>query len=299
MKYKYLKCCPVCDSEIFNDLKGFESCYLSKCKVCSFVFDKRIPSKEELYEHYKVYAYSDLKPISRETVKSYNRLLDEFEKYRHTGNILDMGCGQGDFLVEAKKRNWKVYGTEYSESAVNLCESRDIIMSKNDLDIDVFPGIDFDIITSFEVIEHINNPQKMMKLVDNKLNAGGLFYCTTPNFNALLRYFEKEDFKMIVYPEHISFYTKKSLKFLGNKYGFKILKTLTTGIDLGRLIALIKSKKVFEYSANRQNIKATNENIRDLAGSNRFIGMIKGIINFFLTLFGKGDTLKIYWIKKL
>ena len=299
MKYRYLKCCPVCDSEIFNDLKGFEPCYLAKCKVCSFVFDKRIPSQEELYEHYKVYAYSVLKPISIETVKSYNRLLDEFEKYRDTGNILDMGCGQGDFLVEAKKRNWNVYGTEYSEAAVKLCEARGITMCHGDLNKDIFPGIDFDVITSFEVIEHINTPQEMLKVVDNKLKKEGLFYCTTPNFNALLRYFEKEDFKMIVYPEHISFYTKKSLQFLGNKYGFKTLKTLTTGIDLGRLMALIKSKKVSENPTYKENIKVTNENIRDLAGSNRFIGMIKGIINFFLTLLGKGDTLKIYWIKKL
>jgi hypothetical protein len=59
----------------------------------------------------------------------------------------------------------------------------------------------------------------------------------------------------------------------------------------------IKPKKESIKIANKQEMRTTNENIRDLAGSNRFIGMIKGIINFFLTLFGKGDTLKIYWVK--
>jgi len=297
MIYNYLKACPVCDSYEFDTLKSFESQNLCKCKECSFVFDKRIPSKEELYEHYKVYAYSALKPISNETVKSYNRLLDEFEKYRDTGYILDMGCGQGDFLVEAKKRNWKVYGTEYSQAAVNLCKSRDIEMYQGDLDRDIFLDISFDIITSFEVIEHINTPQKMIEVVEKKLKLNGLFYCTTPNFNALLRYLEKDTFKMIIYPEHISFYTKKSLTFLGKKYNLKILKVLTTGIDIGRFIAVIKPKKESQKVVNTQEMRASNENIRDLAGSNRFMGMIKGIINFLLTLFGKGDTLKIYWIK--
>ena len=45
-------------------------------------------------------------------------------------------------------------------------------------------------------------------------------------------------------------------------------------------------------------MKTTNENMRTLASSSRFMGSIKGIINLFLTLVGKGDTLKIYWIKK-
>lgn len=298
MTNNYLKSCPVCESVIFNDLKGFQSLYLCICSKCSFVFDKRIPSEEELYEHYKVYAYSNIKPISKETIKSYNKLLDEFEKYRISGNILDMGCGQGDFLIEAKKRNWKVYGTEYSQAAVKLCESRNIEMYQGDLDKNIFPDINFDVITSFEVIEHINNPQELMIVVEKKLKGNGLFYCTTPNFNALLRYLEKDKFKMIVYPEHISFYTKKSLQFLGNKYNFKALSVLTTGIDIARLVEVLKPKKEFRETQNVDQMKATNENIRDLAGSNILMTTIKGIINFLLTLFGKGDTLKIYWVKE-
>jgi len=292
----YLKSCPVCNADVFDDLKGFESKNLCKCKVCSFVFDKRKPTDEELHEHYKVYAYSALKPISPETIKSYYRLLDEFEQYRDTGNILDIGCGQGDFLVEAKKRGWNVFGVEYSEAAVELCKSRDIEMRQGIISKDVFADICFDVITSFEVIEHINTPKEMMEAVSEKLNKDGLFYCTTPNFNALLRYLEKDSFKMIVYPEHISFYTKKSLRFLGNVHQFKALKVLTTGIDIGRLKAVLKPKQK-DITMSTQEMRVSNENIRDLVGSNRFMGLIKGIINFFLTLFGKGDTLKIYWVK--
>ena len=298
MENDFFNNCPICNSSNINYLKGFEKLYLMECKKCSFVFDKRIPSETELNEHYKVYAYTNLKPISEQTIKSYNKLLDYFEQYRGLGNILDLGCGQGDFLAEAKKRNWNVYGVEYSESAVKLCEARGIEMYQGSLTKDIFDGIQFDVVTSFEVIEHINNPNDFMSVANHKLKDKGLFYCTTPNFNALLRYFEKDEFKMIVYPEHISFYTKKSIRYLGNMHHLKPIKITTTGLDIGRLVSVLKSsKKQSSLEENVQTRKATTENIRDMAGSNLFVGFIKNIINYLLSILGKGDTLKVFWIK--
>ncbi len=116
------------------------------------------------------------------TIESYNVLLDEFEKYRKTNKILDVGCGRGFFLTQAKKRGWEVYGTEYSPKAVELCASNGIDMKTGKLSTDLFNIKDFDIITSFEVLEHINNPNEELKHINNLLRKGGLFYCTTPKF---------------------------------------------------------------------------------------------------------------------
>ncbi len=298
MKSNHFTNCPVCNNNDIGYLKNFEKLHLMKCNNCTFVFDERIPSEFELNEHYKVYAYSGLKPISEQTVKSYNRLLDQFEKYRESGNILDLGCGQGDFLIEAKKRNWNVYGVEYSESAVNLCKSRGIEMHQGSLTEDVFGDMQFDVITSFEVIEHINNPNDFMSAATHKLKEKGLFYCTTPNFNSILRFFEKDKFKMICYPEHISFYTKKSIKYLGNKHHLKSVKIETTGLDIGRLLNVIKSSKNHNTPENtRIEAKAVNENIRDLSGSNPYVGLLKNVVNYLLSMGGRGDTLKVIWIK--
>ena len=46
----------------------------------------------------------------------------------------------------------------------------------------------FDIVCSFEVIEHINNPREELSNFNKLLRPGGLVYCTTPNFNAVERY---------------------------------------------------------------------------------------------------------------
>ena len=131
-----------------------------------------------------------------------------------------VGCGRGWFLDEARKRGWKVYGTEYSEKAIEICEMSGIEMKKGQLNADLFESESFDIVTSFEVIEHINNPNDDLKEVYKLLRQGGLYYCTTPNFNYAMRYYVKEKYNVIYYPEYLSYYTKKTLNNFLVQYNF-------------------------------------------------------------------------------
>ncbi len=107
------KKCILCGSKEFSLLSGYEEHSLVKCRSCQFVFIDKIPTEQELHEHYKEYAYGTENYFSPITIKKYNLLLDEFEKYRKTNKLLDVGCGVGFFLTIAKERGWDVYGTEY------------------------------------------------------------------------------------------------------------------------------------------------------------------------------------------
>lgn len=293
--------CPICQNSNLKFLKGYEKLFLLRCKKCSFVFDQRTPSSQELDEYYSNYAYSNFKQVSPQTINSFNKLLDFFEKHKSSGNILDLGCGQGDFLVEARKRNWNVYGSEFSRSASDLCSKRGIKMYQGDLSKDMFKGIKFDVITSFEVIEHINNPNEFMSIINEKLHSRGIVYSTTPNFNSLLRFFEKAKFKMIVYPIHISFYSKNSIRKLGQINHFKTIKVKTTGIDIGRLVNVFKAidnEKKSELNKHFHVRKDITEKARQLTDSSSIMNLLKMIINSILSLLGIGDTLKVFWVKK-
>ena len=159
MKNKHL-ICPVCNSEkIINSWRYYSENGLLRCRNCSFVFMEKIPTEDELNDFYSLYSYSAEAYLSPITIKSYNILLDEFEKYRKTSNLLDVGCGRGWFLEEAKKRGWKVFGTEYSDKAIEICSNKGIEMKKGELHSAEFKGVEFDIITSFEVIEHLSFPK--------------------------------------------------------------------------------------------------------------------------------------------
>lgn len=283
--------CLVCNSPSLKPLVGYQKHYLTKCNNCGFVFCSKIPTVEELNDYYKVYAYSGELNISPVTIKSYHTLLDEFEKYRKTNKLIDVGCGAGYFLEEAKKRGWDVYGTEYSEKAVEVCSKKDINIKKGKLNASEFSGVEFDIVTSFEVLEHINNPNEEIEEFKKLLRKGGLFYCTTPNFNSIMRYVLKEKYNVITYPEHLSYYTKKTLSRLLINNGFKRVKFLSTGISIDRFN---KSRGKITSSDKPSVDQRIRENIK----RKWYLGIAKKIVNYLLTLTNTGLTLKGYFIKR-
>jgi 2-polyprenyl-3-methyl-5-hydroxy-6-metoxy-1,4-benzoquinol methylase len=262
-----------------------------KCKKCRFVFAQKIPSTQELIDYYDGYGRNDyLSPI---TIKRYNELLDEMEKYRKTNRILDVGCGIGYFLEVAKERGWEVYGTEYTDRAIEICEGKGIEMRQGKLDTKNYESESFDIITSFEVLEHINNPSEEITNFNSIVRKGGLVYLTTPNFNSLLRYRLKNRYDVITYPEHLSYYTPRTLKKLFTKLGFSKLKIQTTGISLTRL-------KTSQGQTSQAFISETSddEQLRNKIEEKKYLQLAKRIVNETLTLFGIGDSLKGWFVKK-
>lgn len=285
--------CLICDSYSIKPLVGYYSKHrLLKCHNCGFVFMEQIPTSKELEEYYRNYTYDYEGFLSPITIKSYNHLLDEFEVFRQTNQILDVGCGKGWFLMEAKKRNWKVFGTEHSKTAMKQCAEKGINMELGELNPENYECSNFDIITSFEVIEHINNPIQVVKSISKLLRNGGLFYCTTPNFNSLMRYYLRTEYDVISYPEHLSYYTKTTLTKLLENNSFKSSKVLSTGLSISRIKT---SKKISTETIIAKN--SSDEVIRRNIDKYRYLKFLKVIINKMLNWTSTGMTLKGYYIK--
>lgn len=283
--------CLLCNSENLVSLKRYKNSFLCKCKACNFIFSQQIPSQTELIDFYDGYGRNDyLSPL---TIKRYNELLDDFEKFRVNNKILDVGCGIGYFLEVAKKRGWEVYGTEYTDKAIEICTSKGINMNQGELNRDNYTPNFFDIITSFEVLEHINNPVNEIQNFHILLRKGGLVYLTTPNFNSLLRYKLKEKYDVITYPEHLSYYTKLTLNQLFSNNGFKKRKIQTTGISISRLKAS-DGRPVIKVISE----KSDDEKLRKQIDQSVWLQNLKKIVNAFLTILGIGDSLKGWFEKK-
>jgi len=282
--------CILCSSNNLINLNKYKHAYLTKCKECKFVFSKIRPSEDELIKHYTNYPSNEV--ISYITVRRYNELLDQFEEFRKSNNIIDVGCGDGFFLDEAKKRGWNVYGTEYRLESVNKCLEKGINIKLGKLTSLHYPIDFFDIITSFEVIEHINNPSEEIIEFKKILRPGGIVYITTPNFNSMSRYFLGRKWNIIEYPEHLSYYTALTLKNAFQKNNFKLLKFSITGLSPTRLLNSLNNKKDVWLKQI-----GSEEMVRHKFERKRFMKLLKHIINFMLTYTHTGDTLKFFFKK--
>lgn len=292
MKKSTYNSCTLCNSKKVYLILNLKNQLVVQCADCGFVFMNENPTQEELDKCYSTYSYSNAVNAPAATIASYTKLLQEFESFRKTNRILDYGCGQGWFMEEAKKKGWEVWGVEYSESAIKLGKEKDITVLSIQ-EAEKFEADYFDIVVMIEVIEHVIDIHEPIGKAFNWLRHGGLFYCTTPNFNIFVKLFHSNHSSTIItYPEHLSYFTKKTLRKLVEKHCFVKKKILTTGLSIS------VEKNVIENPDGNVTCTNRDEQIRDSIQKNEILRIVKNIVNFFLNAFGIGVTLKGYFIKK-
>ena len=148
------------------------------------------------------------------------RRADQFEKYLKNKNILDFGCGWGDFLRNIK--NYKsLSGIELRKECINYIQ-------KNIKKIDISDNINsfdkkFDIITMFHVLEHIPYQIETLKVLKSKLKNKGKIIIEVPHAeDFLILQNELKEFKNFTFSsEHLILHTYRSLKTILSKSGFK------------------------------------------------------------------------------
>jgi 2-polyprenyl-3-methyl-5-hydroxy-6-metoxy-1,4-benzoquinol methylase len=290
--------CLICGSTKIKTLEKFTIDHLCKCSNCAFVFSRAIPSKKLLEDTYKNYGSAHHHVVSALTRKRYDELLSTFAQYRHLNKILDVGCGSGHFLVSASEHGWEVYGSEFSESLYDLCKSKQINMTLGSLDPEEYESGSFDVLTSFEVIEHINNPLEELDKFYRLLRPGGVVYCTTPNFNAIQRLIKGQKFRTILsYPEHLSYFTPRTLSTAFETVGFKVLNIESTGIALNRTQS---SKNPISTNRDKRHSPISGEeSTRVFLESSAMLRLAKRGFNSILTALGTGLTIKATYIKPL
>ena len=233
-KIKFTKC-KICEGPIVTlSIKTVDGLPMAQCQNCGLIFIKEIPSKtmnssqneaetinyySELYSHTPPKFSNGLKRITNylrgKGIKDFNSL-----------ELLDIGCGDGTFLQLCKEKGFKVAGVDINPAAVNLCKTKGIREVFHG-SIDEVPG-NFDIITMFDVLEHLVDPKNLLMKVWKKLKPGGIVYIETPRkclLDAYISFFSL--FTSIrnnrVSNEHLQLFTDKSLNILLKFSGFNIV----------------------------------------------------------------------------
>lgn len=117
------------------------------------------------------------------------RLLKKYLSQRHDLDVLEIGTGSGFFLDFAKESfpNSRFWGVEYDQRLLDETVSRAPyakIIQGNAENFDLGQGR-YDLVVSFQVIEHLYNPSAMLENVRGHLKPGGILLVTTPNLSGL------------------------------------------------------------------------------------------------------------------
>ncbi len=268
-------------------MAAYRKDHLCRCDNCGFVFSRLQPSGEELEKIYSAYSYDQQYHISPITLKRYREILAGFERYRKLNTLLDVGCGSGIFLSVAREMGWQVYGTEFSAKAVTLCQTNGLDVRLGTLKELASDLPIMDVVVSIEVIEHIQSPVDEVRLIWEKLRRGGVLYLTTPNFDALMRYWQRGKYNEVAYPEHLSYFTPKTLKRLIVNNGFRVKKIVCTGFSIS-----LSQNAFFSAKENPFTPHSTDEKLRQKIEQGGIILYMKKVVNFILNITKKGNALK-------
>ncbi len=207
-----------------------------ECEKCQFLFPNPMPFPcGGLAQHYEVDADEYFQSHEKdEKLESAERLIKQAEVLLgRKGRLLDVGVGRGEILIAAKRNGWQVEGVEPSESFADYAEKRvgAKIWRQPVEDVDI-PENEFDVVILAAVLEHLYNPNEVIKNISRILKSGGLLYLDVPNEKGLFfkvgnlyNRVRGRDWCVNLAPTfspfHVSGFGPRSLKALLKKHGLE------------------------------------------------------------------------------
>lgn len=151
---------------------------------------------------------------------------DEYvTSYSRPGRLLDVGCGNGEFLQIMAQKGWSVAGIDPSSVAITNAKKR---LPSADLRIGQLTPksftAKFDVITMWHVLEHVPHPLQFFQAASSLLSRRGRLFLEVPNADSLLLSWFGSAYNWLMVPEHIHYYSKASLSFLSQAVGLEVIR---------------------------------------------------------------------------
>lgn len=227
--------CPICSGKRIAYAFSHEGYRICRCGDCTFMFVNPQPSDEVLAGIYnETYFIGSMtgesaiaQDVKRATARHYLRLMELYTGGAVRGRVLEIGCGRGEFILEAVSHGLEAVGVEYAEASAlqarALLEGRAEILT-GDIDSAQLPAASFDYCLFADVIEHVRNPAAFIDQVWRVLKPGGMVFIATPSIDSPSARFMREnwmEFKL----EHLSYFNRHTLDQLLHRHHFTDIQT--------------------------------------------------------------------------
>jgi 2-polyprenyl-3-methyl-5-hydroxy-6-metoxy-1,4-benzoquinol methylase len=216
-----VKVCHVCKSARIYYLFSACSHRVVRCEDCGLVFLNPQPSDAELARIYNAYYFlGSESEAGRETVSQIKQAtarlyLSEIRRYQGlpSGRLLEIGCGEGDFLVSAETAGWEVIGVEYSSAACERARQR---LKNGGVRCGELPDAklaaeQFDLCVISDVIEHVRSPRDFLQEIHRVLKPGGTLFIATPSIDSWSARIMQQKW-MEFKAEHLTYFDRQNLQ---------------------------------------------------------------------------------------
>lgn len=280
--------CPVCSGTKFSPFLSCKDYTVSRetftivrCEACGFRFTNPRPTEKEITKYYESEEYISHSGTNRGVV---NKLYGMVRNYTirkkvqlinqqiqnsksQIRNILDIGCGTGEFLNACKENGWSVTGIEPSPIAREN--------AKKNFGIDFYPdvfsplflrnnravsegyarksagGEAFSLITMWHVLEHVHQLNKTIEQIKKILAENGSLIIAVPNCNSWDAKKYGEFWAAYDVPRHLYHFTKTDIEKLFSQFGFRLREVLPMKFD-SYYVSLLSEK----YKTGKSNLVA-------------------------------------------
>ncbi|MFH0895108.1 MAG: class I SAM-dependent methyltransferase [Bacteroidota bacterium] len=208
----------------------FEDTYqLHRCNSCEAHFIFPFPTEDQLARAYADDYYGE----QEEKFKSFfEKIVDTFRKRRAKrlskkiksgAKVLDIGCGNGKFLMELESYvHCNLYGIEPgNKAAQRVARIPEITLKNGVLEKNDFPENIFDAITLFHVFEHLPKPKQTLECICEILKPEGILVISMPNIISIQSRLFKGKWLHLDPPRHLLFFSMKSLDKIMIEKGFE------------------------------------------------------------------------------
>ena len=143
--------------------------------------------------------------------------------------LLDVGCGNGEFMLRMRELGWEAHGVDFDARALQQARAAGLSVREGRLaDLDPHERR-YDAVTLGHVIEHLHDPVAELRRARELLRPGGMVWLATPNVEALGHRLFRESWLALDPPRHLVLFNAASLTAVLERAGFAPVRRLPPG----------------------------------------------------------------------